>query len=77
MKDWASPVGKPRKHVCTWGKLILAGPVKVTTYRKVSLFPTTMATRWRIVTLIHDAQTKVVMSEKDDTRHVVVNGCII
>ena len=58
-------------------KLILVGTVKVTTYRRVSLFPTTMATCWEIGTLIHDAQAPVVMSGDNDTRRVVGNGCIV
>ena len=58
-------------------KLILAGPVKVTTYRKVSLFPTTMPARWRIVTLEYDAQAKIIMVRHDDTRCVVGNFYVV
>ena len=58
-------------------KLILVGTVKVTTYRKVRLFSTTMATCWGIVTLIHDAQAQIVMNGDDDTRRVAGNSCIV
>ena len=54
-------------------KLILARPVKVTTYRKVSLFSNCSG----IVTLIHDAQAQIFMSGDDDTRRVAGNGCIV
>ena len=57
-------------------ELILAGPVKVATYREISLFPTTMPTCWCIVTLIKDAQSQTIMSGNDDTRSVTGNGCI-
>ena len=77
MKDLDLPVENLASTNVLAHKLILVGPVKVPTYREVSLFPTTMTACWRIVTLIHDAQEQIIMSGSDDTSCVVGNGYII
>ena len=58
-------------------KLILAGPVKVATYREISLLTPTMPTSWCIVSLIQYAQAQIIISGDDNTRCVTGNGCII
>ena len=55
MKDSASSVGTLHKHECTCAQMILAGPVKVATYREISLLTPTIPTRCCIVALINDA----------------------
>ena len=58
-------------------ELILEVPVKVATYREISLLTPTMPTRRCIIALIQDAQAQIIMSGDDDTRCVAGNGCII
>ena len=57
--------------------MVLAGPVTVATNGEVSLSPTNMLTCWRIVRLINDVQSHIVMSEKDEARSIAGNGCAI
>ena len=58
-------------------ELILEGPVKIATYREISLLMSTMPTRWCIMALIQNAQAQIIMSGDDYTRYVADKGCII
>ena len=58
-------------------KLILAETVKVNTYRKLSLLPTTMPACWCIVKFEHKQQSQIIMISYDDTRRVAGNDGVV